>query len=170
MSAQESEYQHLGKPRKLVEGLERITGRARYAGDVTLPGMLYGRPVLSPYAHARILSVDVGAARALGVSPAGILRRAVLPGLLPPLAMVAGGVAGSAILAEAGLSFLGIGVQPPAPSWGAIAADGGQVLQSHPWIALGAGLCVGAAVTAVNLIGDGLLDLLDPQEPARPPE
>jgi CO/xanthine dehydrogenase Mo-binding subunit len=59
------EFQHLGKPRKLAEGLEKVTGRVRYVGDVKLPGMLHGRVVLSPYAHATILSVDAAAARAI---------------------------------------------------------------------------------------------------------
>lgn len=58
----ESEYQILGKPRKLVEGMEKATGRAQYAGDITLPGMLHARPILSPYAHARIVSIDCTAA------------------------------------------------------------------------------------------------------------
>lgn len=57
------EFQYLGKPRKLIEGLDKITGRARYTGDMTLPGMLHARPVLSPYAHAKIVSIDVEAAR-----------------------------------------------------------------------------------------------------------
>lgn len=65
MSPQESELQYVGKPRKLIDGLDRVSGRARYAGDVSLPNMLYGRPVLSPHAHARILSVDATAARAV---------------------------------------------------------------------------------------------------------
>jgi CO/xanthine dehydrogenase Mo-binding subunit len=58
MTQQEMTYQYLGKGRKLVEGLEKVTGRVRYAGDLTLPGMLYARPILSPYAHAKILSID----------------------------------------------------------------------------------------------------------------
>ncbi|MBI1878927.1 MAG: xanthine dehydrogenase family protein molybdopterin-binding subunit, partial [Chloroflexi bacterium] len=56
------EYQFLGKGYRLVEGLEKITGRARYAADVTLPGMLHARPILSPYAHAKIVSIDQSAA------------------------------------------------------------------------------------------------------------
>ncbi|NTU82476.1 MAG: xanthine dehydrogenase family protein molybdopterin-binding subunit, partial [Chloroflexales bacterium] len=64
MSARPAEFQHLGKPHKQNDGLEKITGRARYSGDVALPGMLYGRPVLSHYAHASILSIDAAAARA----------------------------------------------------------------------------------------------------------
>jgi CO/xanthine dehydrogenase Mo-binding subunit len=59
----QQDFQYLGKPRKIIDGLEKITGRARYTGDLSLPGMLHARPVLSPYAHARILSIDVEAAR-----------------------------------------------------------------------------------------------------------
>ena len=65
MTQQETNYQYLGKGRKLVEGLERVTGRAQYTGDLTLPGMLHIRPVLSPYAHAAIRSIDTSAARAI---------------------------------------------------------------------------------------------------------
>ncbi len=63
MTYAETSYQFLGKPRKLVEGLEKVTGHAHYAGDVKLPGMLYARPVLSPYAHATIVAIDSTAAR-----------------------------------------------------------------------------------------------------------
>lgn len=63
MAQQETTYQYLGKGRKLVEGLEKVTGRARYAGDLTLPGMLYARPILSPYAHAKILAIDSSEAK-----------------------------------------------------------------------------------------------------------
>ncbi len=78
MSPQTSDFTHLGKPRKLIDGLDRVTGRTRYTGDVRLPGMLYGRPVLSPYAHARIVAVDTEAARAVpGV--VAVLTAADLP-------------------------------------------------------------------------------------------
>ncbi|NJN15634.1 MAG: xanthine dehydrogenase family protein molybdopterin-binding subunit, partial [Oscillochloris sp.] len=78
MIVQDRQFQHLGKPRKLVEGAERVSGRARYSGDVQLPGMLYGRPVLSPYAHARVLQIDSDAARAVpGV--VAVLNAADLP-------------------------------------------------------------------------------------------
>lgn len=65
MSARTAEFQHLGKPRRLSDGLEKVTGRARYSGDLVLPGMLYARPVLSPYAHATILQVDAAPALAI---------------------------------------------------------------------------------------------------------
>lgn len=78
MSQPQGEFRHLGKGRKLVDGLEKLTGRARYAGDVRLPGMLYARVVLSPYAHARILSIDAAQARVIpGV--VAVLRAADLP-------------------------------------------------------------------------------------------
>jgi CO/xanthine dehydrogenase Mo-binding subunit len=63
MTQQDSDYQFLGKGRKAIDGMEKITGNARYAGDVTLPGMLHARPVLSPYAHANIVSIDMMAAK-----------------------------------------------------------------------------------------------------------
>lgn len=65
MTTPETTYQYLGKGRKLLEGMEKVTGRARYAANVSVPGMLYARPVLSPYAHAKILSVDKSAAEAV---------------------------------------------------------------------------------------------------------
>src|ERR671926_485373 len=65
MQHQEVTYQYLGKGRKSIDGLEKITGRARYVGDLKLPGMLHARPLLSPYAHAEIVSVDTSAARAV---------------------------------------------------------------------------------------------------------
>src|SRR5258706_15252131 len=60
---QDSDYQFLGKGRKAIDGLEKVTGHARYAGDVSRPGMLHARPVLSPYAHANIVSIDAATAR-----------------------------------------------------------------------------------------------------------
>lgn len=78
MSAQNHEFEHLGKPRKIIDGLEKITGHARYTADVQLPGMLYGRVVLSPYAHATITGYDLAAARAVpGV--VAVLTAADLP-------------------------------------------------------------------------------------------
>jgi CO/xanthine dehydrogenase Mo-binding subunit len=65
MQPQETSYQYLGKGRKAIDGLEKITGRARYVADLKLPGMLHARPVLSPYAHAEVSSIDTSAARAL---------------------------------------------------------------------------------------------------------
>jgi ABC-type dipeptide/oligopeptide/nickel transport system permease subunit len=69
---------------------------------------------------------------------------------------------------EAGLSFLGIGVQPPDPTWGTILSDGRKSIQNAPWIALSAGTAISLTVLGLNMVGDGLRDLLDPRTAKRP--
>ncbi len=103
----------------------------------------------------------VEAARALGSGDVRILARHILPLLAGPLAVQATfGLAG-AIVAEASLSFLGLGVQPPTPSWGAMLNDGRAFLLIAPHLTLYPGLAVVIAVLGLNLLGDGLRDLLD---------
>ena len=104
----------------------------------------------------------IDAAVASGVSQAGIVVRHVLPNSLPPVIVVATVSAALAILAEAGLSFLGLGVQPPEPTWGNIIRDGLPYIVSQPWISLIGGLAVAVSVIGLNMLGDGLRDLLDP--------
>lgn len=105
----------------------------------------------------------VDAARALGVSNLAIMRRHLLPNALGPLLVAATiGVAGN-MIAEAGLSFLGLGAQAPTISWGAMLADGQSFLATAPWVAVFPGLALLVAVLAVNVLGDGLRDLLDPR-------
>ena len=82
---------------------------------------------------------------------------------MPPVIVVATVSAATAILAEAGLSYLGLGVQPPTPTWGNIISDGQTLIADHPLISLSAGLCIAITVVALNLMGDGLRDTLDPQ-------
>jgi ABC-type dipeptide/oligopeptide/nickel transport system permease subunit len=105
----------------------------------------------------------VTAARALGVGHVAIMLRHLLPNAFGPL-LVAGtiGVGGN-MIAEAGLSFLGLGAQSPTISWGAMLADGQTFLATAPWVAVFPGLALLLAVLAVNLLGDGLRDLLDPR-------
>ena len=105
----------------------------------------------------------IEASRAIGMSPARVLLRHVLPNALPPVIVVTTVSAATAILAEAGLSFLGLGVQPPTATWGNIISDGQGYITSNPLISLSAGLCIAVTVIALNLIGDGLRDTLDPQ-------
>jgi peptide/nickel transport system permease protein len=105
----------------------------------------------------------VEASRAIGMTPTRILWRHVIPNSLPPVIVVATVSAATAILAEAGLSYLGLGVQPPAATWGNVIADGQGFIVSNPWISLSAGLCIALSVIALNLLGDGLRDTLDPQ-------
>lgn len=105
----------------------------------------------------------IEASRAIGMSETRVLLRHVVPNALPPVIVVATVSAATAILAEAGLSFLGLGVQPPTPTWGNIISDGNALITTNPWISLAAGLCIALAVIAFNLLGDGLRDTLDPQ-------
>lgn len=102
------------------------------------------------------------AAEALGASRLRILTRYVLPNCIPPVIVMATVSAADAILVESSLSFLGLGVQPPAPTWGAVISDGRSFLQNAPWISGVAGAAIMVTVLGLNLMGDGLRDLLDP--------
>jgi ABC-type dipeptide/oligopeptide/nickel transport system permease subunit len=107
----------------------------------------------------------VQAQRALGARDHRIITRHVLPAVIAPVVIACTlGVAG-AIMAEASLSFLGLGVQPPTPSWGAMIADGRDLsqLRSSPWTSLFPGLAIGMTVLGFNLLGDALRDALDPR-------
>jgi peptide/nickel transport system permease protein len=107
----------------------------------------------------------VEAARACGASDARIITRHVLPNTVAPLTVAATFGVASAILTEAGLSFLGMGVQPPTPSWGNMInmAQSGTILQQMPWLWAPAGITIAIAVLSINFIGDGLRDALDPR-------
>lgn len=101
------------------------------------------------------------AARALGAPDRRILLRHVLPNVLTPVIVaVTLGIAG-AIMAEAALSFVGLGAQPPTPSWGAMVADGRDLLRVAPWVSVAPGLAIGIAVLGFNLVGEGLRESLD---------
>jgi peptide/nickel transport system permease protein len=103
----------------------------------------------------------VQAARALGASDARIVWRHLLPGVLAPVIVAATLGVGGAIMAEAALSFVGLGARPPTPSWGAMVADGRDLLRVAPWVSLMPGLAIGLTVLGVNLVGDGLRDALE---------
>ena len=105
----------------------------------------------------------IQAMRALGAGDPRIVWRHVLPNVIAPVVIAATlGIAG-AIMAEAALSFLGLGVQPPTPSWGAMIADGRDLsqLRNAPWTSLAPGLAIGMAVLGFNLLGDALRDAMD---------
>lgn len=105
----------------------------------------------------------IQAARALGMSDLRLLARHVLPNTLAPaIIAVTLGMAG-AILLEAALSFIGLGAQPPTPSWGAMISDGRDFLRTAPWISIFPGLAIGLVVLGFNLFGDGLRDAMDPR-------
>ena len=105
----------------------------------------------------------VDAARLAGTSTAGILFRHILPNALAPVLITATlGVAG-AILVESSLSFLGLGVQPPAASWGNMLMDGKSVIETAPWLSVYPGLAILVTVLGYNLLGESLRDIFDPR-------
>ena len=106
----------------------------------------------------------VEAARAVGNSPLRIAFRHILPNIMPALLVQATLSIAAAIIAEASLSFLGLGQQPPAPSWGSMLNTAQRFLTNAPWMAVWPGLAIFLTVLAFNLLGDGLRDALDPKE------
>jgi len=105
----------------------------------------------------------IEAARLSGVRFPGLLIRHVLPNTIAPLIVQASFVCASAILSEAYLSFLGLGIPPTTPTWGSVISEGRNVVQLAFWVVLYPSLFLGATVLFINLIGDGLRDMLDPR-------
>jgi len=105
----------------------------------------------------------IEAARALGCSRRRIAVCHILPNMLPPLLVQSSITVAAAIIAEASLSFLGLGQQPPAPSWGSMLNAAQRYLSQAPWMALYPGLMIFFVVMALNVLGDGLRDALDPK-------
>jgi len=126
-----------------------------------------GTPIFVRLTRGQVMNVRaeeyVEAARAVGNSPARILLRHILPNILPPIIVQATLAIAAAIIAEASLSFLGLGQQPPAPSWGSMLNTAQRFLTQAPWMALFPGLAIFQTVLAFNLLGDGLRDALDPK-------
>jgi peptide/nickel transport system permease protein len=106
----------------------------------------------------------VHAAQSIGASTGRVLWRHLLPNIMPPIIILFTTRVGAAILIESGLSFLGLGVPPPAPTWGGLLSGSGRTYMFQgPWLALAPGLCLTAVVYATNVFGDALRDLLDPR-------
>lgn len=105
----------------------------------------------------------VRAAEALGARRRRIIFRHLLPNTLGPLLVIATLGIGDVILLEAGLSFLGLGIQPPTPSWGGMILDSREVLVSAPWVGIFPGLAIVITVLSANLFGDALRDAVDPR-------
>lgn len=105
----------------------------------------------------------VTAARALGASPTRIMRSHVLPNVVTPVIVVATNSIAGAIIAGAALSFLGLGAQSPTPEWGLMLSEGRVYLRSASWLTQFPGLAIMITVLAINLLGDGLRDVLDPK-------
>jgi peptide/nickel transport system permease protein len=124
-------------------------------------------PIYARLVRAQVLSLRhlefIDASICLGASPARILLRHILPNSLSPILVQASFNMGSAILTAAGLSFIGVGLQPPAPEWGVMISEGRQFISTHYWLSTFPGVAILLSVTAFNLLGDGLRDLLDPR-------
>jgi peptide/nickel transport system permease protein len=102
------------------------------------------------------------AARAVGVPDPRIIVRHILPNSLAPIIVGATLGVGGAIIAESSLSFLGLGVQPPTPSWGNMLQDSQSTMASRPWLTIFPGMAILVTVLSINFLGDGLRDALDP--------
>lgn len=106
----------------------------------------------------------VHAAQSIGSSTTRVLWRHLLPNIMPPIIVLFTTRVGAVILIESGLSFLGLGVPPPAPTWGGLLSGSGRTYMFQgPWLALAPGLCLTLVVYATNVFGDALRDLLDPR-------
>jgi peptide/nickel transport system permease protein len=138
----------------------------------TSPVALVGVLALSGWVlHARTVRANVltlrqleyvDAAGALGASQLRVVFRHVLPNTLAPILVIASSQFATMVLLESGLSFLGMGVQPPQPSWGGMLAEGRDYLSNAWWLATVPGVAISLVVLGANLLGDGLRDLLDP--------
>ncbi len=133
-------------------------------------GIIY-TPQYARLMRGQVLSITdsdfVWAARSVGAGRTRIMLRHVLPNSLSPVLVMATLQAGSVVVETAGLSFLGLGAQPPSPDWGALLADGHAYFLSAWWIATFPGLAIFCVVTGFNLLGDALRDELDPRRRSR---
>ena len=125
-------------------------------------------PIFIRLTRGQVLSVKVEdyveAARAIGNPHWRIALRHILPNILPPLIVQATLAIAAAIIAEASLSFLGLGQQPPAPSWGSMLNTAKNYVDNAPWMAIWPGMSIFLLVLSFNLLGDGLRDALDPRQ------
>jgi peptide/nickel transport system permease protein len=139
------------------------TSEVAIVGVLALSGwVLYARTLRASLLTIRQVEY-VEAARALGAGGLRIVVRHILPNTLAPILVIASAQFATMVLLEAGLSFLGLGIQPPRPSWGNMLAEGRDYLSNAWWLATVPGLAISLVVLGANLFGDGLRDVLDPR-------
>ncbi len=136
-------------------------------GRIVLIFTVFGWTAVARLVRGQILSLKsadfVEAGRAMGASEARIILRHLIPNALAPVIVAATLTVGNAILAEAGLSYLGLGIQPPTPSWGNMLQRAQEYLLKASWLAVFPGLFIFTTVLSFNFLGDGLRDALDPR-------
>ncbi len=138
------------------------TSPATLVGVLALSGwVLHARTVRANVLTIRQLEY-VEAARTLGASDLRVIARHLLPNTLAPILVIGSSQFATMVLLESGLSFLGMGIQPPQPSWGVMLAEGRDYLSNAWWLATVPGVAISLVVLGANLLGDGLRDLLDP--------
>ena len=135
--------------------------------NVIVAVSLFSMPTFARIAHGTVITIKemtyVEAAIASGSRTTRIIFRHILPNSLAPIIVQASLRVATGILVAAGLSFLGLGIQPPTPEWGAMLSRGRMYMQSAPWLAVAPGLCIMIMVMGFNLLGDHLRDRLDPR-------
>jgi ABC-type dipeptide/oligopeptide/nickel transport system permease subunit len=128
---------------------------------------IVGVPGFARLVRGQVLSLRaqeyVEAARAAGLGDGRIVARHILPGTLAPIIVHASLRVAFAVLAEAGLSFLGLGTQPPTPSWGSMLNVGREYLEMAPWLSIAPGAAIFVTTLSFNFLGDALRDALDPR-------
>ncbi|MBE9605440.1 ABC transporter permease [Acetobacteraceae bacterium H6797] len=150
-------------------GLLAVLGASQW-GIVAALGLAY-TPTMARIVRGAVLSIRerefVEASRSIGNSELYTMWRHVLPSAISPVIVLATSMFGWAILAESALSFLGLGVPPPAPTWGNMLAAARPYLDSAAWLGIAPGACIALTLLGVNLLGDALRDWLDPRRMGR---
>ncbi|TKT46579.1 ABC transporter permease [Rhizobium sp. LC145] len=149
----------------LALGLMVISGPNKY-GIILALGIAYSPSVLR-VVRASVLSARereyVEASRVIGNSEAATMFFHVLPNCIAPIVVLATSMFGWVVLAESGLSFLGLGVPPPAPTWGNMLSAARTYIEKAPWLGLAPGICISMTLLGINLLGDALRDRFDPR-------
>jgi peptide/nickel transport system permease protein len=150
----------------LAIGAIAVLGRSTQSAIIAIG--LVNMPAFARLTRASVLAEAekeyVQAVRGLGANPRHILLRTLLPNVLPPVMVLASIAMASAILLEASLSFLGLGTQPPTPSWGNMVSAGRTYLSNAAWYGIFPGAFIVLLILGLNLLGDGLRDALDPRQ------